>query len=173
MMLGANARRATARFLSAGLWGAGPARSAWPPPGPTFGRPEDRLRVGRSRRADDRGPGKEGFTLIELLVALAVFSLAALALLNLTGENTRSAARVETRTLGGVVAENLAVEAMIAPTASEGTASGRTPLAGRDWRWTRTVTATGEPDLLRIDIRVSDSEGQAADRTIFRSRLRQ
>ena len=47
------------------------------------------------------GPGdREGFTLIELLVALAVFSLAALALLNLSGENTRSAARVEARTLG-------------------------------------------------------------------------
>ncbi|MDP2117618.1 MAG: type II secretion system protein GspI, partial [Brevundimonas sp.] len=53
--------------------------------------------------------------MIELLVALAVFSVAALALLNLAGENSRSAARVETRTLGGVVAENLAVEAMIAP----------------------------------------------------------
>jgi len=116
---------------------------------------------------------RAGFTLIELLVALAVFSLAALALLNLTGENTRSAARVETRTLGGVVAENLAVEAMIAPLVSEGTATGRTPLAGRDWRWTRTVAATDEPDLLRIDIRVSDAEGQAAERTIFRSRTRE
>lgn len=115
---------------------------------------------------------RAGFTLIELLVALAVFSLAALALLNLTGENTRSAARVETRTLGGIVAENLAVEAMIAPSVSEGTASGRTPLAGRDWRWTRTVTATAEPDLLRIDIRVRDAEGQAAERTLFRSRTR-
>ena len=43
---------------------------------------------------------RSGFTLIELLVALAVFALAALALLNLGGENTRSAARAETRTLG-------------------------------------------------------------------------
>ena len=115
---------------------------------------------------------REGFTLIELLVALAVFSLAALALLNLAGENTRSAARVETRTLGGVVAENLAVEAMIAPQMSEGEASGRTPLAGRDWRWTRTVASTDDPDLLRIDIRVLDDEGQAADRTLFRARER-
>ena len=116
---------------------------------------------------------RSGFTLIELLVALAVFSLAALALLNLTGESTRSAARIETRTLGGVVAENLAVEAMIAPSISEGTASGQTPLAGRRWRWTRTVTATDEPELLRIDIRVRDADGQAADRTVFRSRTRQ
>ena len=122
--------------------------------------------------AEPNRTSREGFTLIELLVALAVFSLAALALLNLAGENTRSAARVETRTLGGVVAENLAVEAMIAPQMAEGEASGRTPLAGRDWRWTRTVASTDDPDLLRIEIRVLDDEGQAADRTLFRARER-
>jgi general secretion pathway protein I len=113
-----------------------------------------------------------GFTLIELLVALAVFSLAALALLNLAGENTRSAARVETRTLGGVVAENLAVEAMIAPQLPEGLTSGAAPLAGRSWRWTRTVAPTDDPDLLRVDIQVDTEEGRAADRTLFRSRAR-
>ena len=115
---------------------------------------------------------RDGFTLIELLVALAVFSLAALALLNLAGENTRSAARVETRTLGGVVAENLAVEAMIAPQMAEGEIAGRTQLAGRDWRWTRSVVPTDDPDLLRVEIRVLTEEGQAADRTLFRSRVR-
>ena len=114
---------------------------------------------------------RSGFTLIELLVALAVFSLAAMALLNRSGENTRSAARVETRTLGGVVAENLAVEAMIAPSLPEGETSGVVPLAGRPWRWTRTVTGTDDPELQRIDIRVVTDEGQAADRTLFRARL--
>lgn len=115
---------------------------------------------------------RRGFTLIELLVALAVFSFAALALLNLAGENTRSAARVETRTLGGVVAENLAVETMIAPQMPEGLTSGETPLAGRSWRWTRTVAPTDDPDLLRIDITVSTGEGRAADRILFRARTR-
>lgn len=115
---------------------------------------------------------RAGFSLIEILVAMAVFSLAALALLNLSGENTRSAARVETRTLGGVVAENLAVEAMIAPSIIEGTASGQTALAGRPWHWTRTVAGTSEPDLLSIHIRVATDEGQAAERTVFRSRVR-
>jgi general secretion pathway protein I len=113
---------------------------------------------------------RPGFTLIELLVALAVFSLAALALLNLAGENTRSAARVEDRTLGGLVAENLAVEAMIAPHLPEGDTSGQTRLAGRLWRWTRIVAATDDPGLQRIDIRVLTDEGRAADRTLFRAR---
>ena len=114
--------------------------------------------------------GRDGFTLIELLVALAVFSLAALALLNLGGENTRSAARAETRTLGGIVVENLAVEAMTAqPALAPGDSDGTEALAGRDWRWTRAVTATDDPDILRIDIRVSDDEGQAAERVLFRA----
>ncbi len=113
---------------------------------------------------------RSGFTLIELLVALAVFALAALALLNLGGENTRSAVRAETRTLGGIVAENLAVEAMTArPAPVPGDSDGSQPLAGRDWRWTRAVTATDDPDILRIDIRVSDDEGQAAERVLFRA----
>lgn len=115
---------------------------------------------------------RQGFTLIELLVAMAVFSLAALALLNLSGENTRSAARVETRTLGGIVAENLAVEAMIAASLGEGTTTGETPVAGRPWTWTRTVSATPDPDLVRIHIAVRDRDSQAAERTLFRARAR-
>jgi general secretion pathway protein I len=111
---------------------------------------------------------RSGFTLIELLVALAVFSLAAMALLNLSGENTRSAARVETRTLGGLVAENLAVEAMIAPGLAEGTSNGAVALAGRQWNWTRSVQGV-EAGMLRIDIAVSTDEGQAADRVLFRA----
>jgi len=58
---------------------------------------------------------RPGFTLIELLVALAVFSLAALALLNLSAENTRSAARAGPRTRGGPAAGNLAAETLMAP----------------------------------------------------------
>ena len=120
--------------------------------------------------AEGARKSRAGFTLIELLVALAVFALAALALLNLGGENTRSAARAETRTLGGIVAENLAVEAMTAqPAPTPGDSDGVQPLAGRDWRWTRSVTATDDPDILRIDIRVSDDEGQAAERVLFRA----
>ena len=112
---------------------------------------------------------RSGFTLIELLVALAVFSLAAMALLNLSGENTRSAARVETRTLAGVVVENLAVEAMIDSRLGEGRTDGAVALAGREWRWARSVKGV-EAGLLRIDIRVSTDEGQAADRILFRER---
>ena len=118
----------------------------------------------------DRRARRDGFTLVEMLVAMAVFGLSAMALLNLAGENTRSAARVESRTLGGVVADNLVVEAVIAPSLSDGVSSGRTNLAGRDWRWTRTVAPTDAADIQRVEVRVSNEEGQAANRTAFRAR---
>lgn len=118
----------------------------------------------------DRRARRDGFTLVEMLVAMAVFGLSAMALLNLAGENTRSAARVESRTLGGVVADNLVVEAVIAPSLSDGVSNGRTNLAGRDWSWTRTVAPTDVADIQRVEVRVSNDEGQAADRTAFRAR---
>ena len=118
----------------------------------------------------DRRARRDGFTLVEKLVAKAVFGLSAMALLNLAGENTRSAARVESRTLGGVVADNLVVEAVIAPSLSDGVSNGRTNLAGRDWSWTRIVAPTDVADIQRVEVRVSNDEGQAADRTAFRAR---
>lgn len=113
---------------------------------------------------------RPGFSLIEMVVALGVFSLAALALLNLMGEGVRSAVRAETRAFGGVVAENVAVEAVIArDPPSQGTSDGQVELAGRDWRWTRTVTSTEDPSILRIDVSVTDGGEHAADLAVFRS----
>ena len=116
--------------------------------------------------------GRKGFTLIELLVALVVFSLAALALLKLSGENARAAADVETRTVAAIVADNLAVQALtsVDPPA-EGETAGTASMAGRDWRWRRIVTATPDPDMLRIEVKVSeDGVWTAAEAILFRGR---
>ncbi|AER56842.1 type II secretion system minor pseudopilin GspI [Pseudoxanthomonas spadix] len=96
-----------------------------------------------------------GFSLIELLVALAVFALAVLALLNLAGESTRTAVLLEERVLAGVVAENRAVESMIEPLERIAAEPAGTESAGDlQWQWSRTVQATEEPGIVRIDIRV-------------------
>jgi general secretion pathway protein I len=121
-----------------------------------------------------RGGEEElGFTLIELLVALAVFGLAAMALLNVAVENTRTASTVTSRALADIVAENQAVRIMIAPGPLDpGSSAGSEAQGGRLWRWTRRVTATSEPDLLRVDIAVAEqnSDASVSTLTLFRGR---
>lgn len=112
---------------------------------------------------------REGFSLLEILVALAVFGLAAMALLNLSGESVRTAARVQDRTLGGIVADNVAAEAVLGLT-TEG--AGRAVLAGRQWTWRREIQPTVVAGLERIEVRVSsmeDTADEAARRVFFRT----
>jgi general secretion pathway protein I len=126
--------------------------------------------------ADHRRPPaavRDGFSLLETLVALAVFSLAALALINLAGENARSAAHVETRALATMAADNLAVQALAQPfPPARGDSDGRLELADRTWGWRQSVAATDDPRILRIDVRVYDGADprspQVAALTVFR-----
>lgn len=113
----------------------------------------------------------KGFSLVEMLVALAVFGLAVLGLLNLSGENTRSVLVAEERVLAGVVADNRAVEAMLLPAAQLGDADGSVEAGDRAWTWHRTRHATGDDALLRIEIVVREAEGGriAAERQLFRT----
>lgn len=112
-----------------------------------------------------------GFSLIEMLVALAVFSLVVLGLLNLAGENTRTAVVIEERVLADIVADNRAVEAMTVASEALTTADVGIEMAGgRSWRWTRQITPTDNAGIVRIDITVMpESEDRiAAEAVLFR-----
>lgn len=114
-----------------------------------------------------------GFTLIEMLVALAVFSLAVLALLNLSGENARTAAVVQEQVLASVVADNRAVEAMLMPLPELAAAGdGVEDAGGLRWRWKRTIADTADAGIVRVDIAVSHPEDPqvVAGLVVFRSR---
>lgn len=115
--------------------------------------------------------GEAGFTLLEMLVALAVFSIAALALLNLNTVTVTNAGAVQERTLGQIVARNIAVEALTDPTPpARGTETGEEVNGGRAWRWTRVVGESPESRILQIDIAVADEAGQPAGAlTVFRA----
>lgn len=114
---------------------------------------------------------ESGFTILEMLVALAILSLGAVALLNLAGENTRTAALLQSRLFAGVVADNRAIEALTASVAPGlGTESGVETAGGTAWRWTRSVTASADRDVLRIAIAVTPADGgrPAAQAVLFR-----
>lgn len=104
---------------------------------------------------------ERGFTLLEMLVALAIFSLAALALLRLEGATVAQTAMLDDRLMGQIVARNLAVETLTDPVVPPlGVSSGEVTNGGRAWRWTRRSARTEDQRLVRVDIAVTSSLGE-------------
>ena len=111
---------------------------------------------------------ERGFTLLEMLVALAVFSLAALALLRLEGATVRQTGALDERMMAQLVARNLAVETLTDPAPpSIGQTTGETVNGGRRWRWARMTSRTPDQRLVRVDISIATS-GAPALLTIVR-----
>ena len=101
-----------------------------------------------------------GFTLIEMLVALAIFSLAALALLRLGGATAANSARLNDQALAQMVARNIAVETLSDPAPPAfGATGGEAVNAGRRWRWTREAKRSPEARIQQIEIRVAPDAG--------------
>ncbi len=127
------------------------------------------LRVGRIRRAE------RGFTLIEIMVALAVFSLAAMALVRLESATIRGATILDDTLIAQMVARNVAIDAVTAaqpPTA--GAVAGAETNGGRSWAWMRRVRAMGGSQVLRIDVTVANRSGAILGRsTMIRPAPRQ
>jgi len=117
-----------------------------------------------------RRSAERGFTLVEMMVALAVFSLAALALMKLVGVSIASAGAVDRKLIAQIVAENVAVEALADPVAPPlGITNGVETNGGLPWRWVRRTTRTADVRIARIDIAVADARGQpAAQLTVVR-----
>ena len=101
-----------------------------------------------------------GFTLIEMLVALAIFSLAALALLRLGGATATNSARLREQAIAQIVADNLAAEIITDPEPPAfGMQTGEAINAGRRWAWTRRTDRSPEARIQQIAIQVSDPSG--------------
>ncbi len=125
----------------------------------------------RPRPDRGRSGAEAGFTLIEMLVALAIFSLAALALLRLGGATATNSARLNDQAIAQIVARNIAVETITDPEPPPfGTLNGEAVNAGRRWAWTRTTGRSPEARIQQIEISVVDAAGGPgrATLTIFR-----
>jgi general secretion pathway protein I len=94
-----------------------------------------------------------GFTLIEMLVALAVFSIAALALLRLDAYAVATTADIDARIMAGLVVQNEAALAATDPgPVVRGVTTSSVTNGGRRYAVRRVVTPTADGRLVRIDL---------------------
>lgn len=114
----------------------------------------------------DKPPiAERGFTLIEIMVALAVFSLAVMALVRLESATIRGASILDETLVAQMVARNVAIDAVTAaqpPTA--GSVKGVETNGGQPWTWTRNVQPLGGSQVMRIDVSVADRTGATLGR---------
>lgn len=105
-----------------------------------------------------------------MLVALAVFSLAALALVRLQGVTLHTAADLDSKAMAQIVARNLMVEVQTDPAPpSLGEIAGDVDNGGRRWHWTRKVKPTDDKRLVQVNLTV---EGQAGSSPVVLSFIR-
>ena len=113
-----------------------------------------------------------GFSLLEVVVAIAVFSLGALATLNVLGQSGRNAEADEARMIAGIVAENRIAEAMaMSQPPQTGATRGTEAALSRNWEWEMRIGPSPEPRILRIDVSVREAGRQQvlAEYSSFRS----
>jgi general secretion pathway protein I len=100
-------------------------------------------------------PKQNGFTLLEIMVALAIFSLAALAMVRLQGYSVRSTSNLGDSSMAWQVARNVAVEILSNPAPPTlGETRGEEMNGGQNWRWTATASPTDDTRLVMVDIDV-------------------
>lgn len=96
-----------------------------------------------------------GFTLIEVMLAMAVFSIAGIALLSASINNTRNISYLEDKMFANWVASNqlvtLSLEKKWPP---KNNVKGEIELAGRAWFWQQKVIKTTDNDMRAIVMEV-------------------
>ena len=110
-----------------------------------------------------------GFTLLEVLAALAVISVALVALFSALSQGTRLTSRVEERMIGNWVASNSMTELKVGNNWPElGEQTIDVQMAGRSWYVLQDIKATEDENIRRIDITVSlDSKGEFRVASLF------
>lgn len=119
------------------------------------------------RAGEDQAAREAGFTLVEVLAAMAIFATAALGLVQVSLENTRTARLVETRALAALVADNQLADALTRREPLDlGVRTDGVSLAGRTWQVRETLRRTPNPVIHELFIEVAIAEEGEDPRTI-------
>jgi len=97
----------------------------------------------------------KGFTLIEVLLAMAIFSIAGIALLSAADNNFKNLSYLENKVLANWVASNQLVEVSLEQTwPPKNNKTGSIEMASREWFWTQKVLKTGDKNMRSVVIEV-------------------
>lgn len=97
----------------------------------------------------------KGFTLLEVLVALAVFAVAAIALMRVSESQLQLSARLEDKTFAHWVALNMVSEMQANQDWPDlGEQTGKVSMAGRDWKIIVKTLATPMNRVRRVEVTV-------------------
>ena len=119
-----------------------------------------------------RAANQSGFSLLEMMVALAVFAIAALALIKLQGASLFQTAELDNRLYSEIVARNMAIAITTDPRPPAlGKSSGETSNEGRVFNWTTEAGKIEDSDMIRVNIAVSQGTGPQVTLTVLRSAL--
>lgn len=103
-----------------------------------------------------------GFTLLEVLVAIAIFAIAAGAIVKTTSEHLNSANQLKAITVATWVANNQLSLASIENKRqwpAKNNLTGQSKMANGTWYWQQTVSKTDDPDIAQVTVSVyTDSE---------------
>ena len=98
----------------------------------------------------------DGFTLLEVIIALAVVSVALLALIESGSQSVTTLEHLQSKTLAHWVATNEANRLQVTKAWPDNrTVTGESELAERDWFWEMTAFSTADENLKRVEIEVS------------------
>lgn len=94
-----------------------------------------------------------GFTLIEVVVAVAVIAIGLAATIKTVASVTYNSAELNERILATWVAQNVLARHELAPANGDQQAmQGSETIANTDWQWEKTIHATDDENIKRIDI---------------------
>ncbi|WP_085300681.1 type II secretion system minor pseudopilin GspI [Cognaticolwellia mytili] len=104
---------------------------------------------------------KNGFTLIEVMLAMAVFSIAGIAILGTADTNARNLGHLESKIIASWVASNQLVEVTLDTVwPPKNNKKGKVELAGQEWFWQQKVLKTTDKNLRAVvmEVRLTETE---------------
>lgn len=109
-------------------------------------------------------PAANGFTMLEVMVALAIFSLAAMALIRLQAFSLRSGGDVISHEMTWQVARNRMAEILSDPAPiARGESDGTEENGGQMFDWKQEVKPTDDARFVRINLIVTGENGGRAE----------